>query len=268
MRNGQRWLAAGIGRFLEDDKTFASCMRVTGVGVSPSIRCCFSLHALRRHGIFAAGDIPSSFVVAAVPATRVWTVESVHDDDVEGLMPSLQTCRDASMAARVEHIFDILYLSLYFSVRACHTFPLWSQWQRQLGICDGDDHATDNMKQAVAGFLQSLRPSGLTPPTELLVTMCRYTRRHSCRLSKDGSALDFTGGPVLAVMPMVDLALPHIKAGPTLMLRRCAACELRTLIKKNSLKYLRRSLAAAGDEAAYWVMETKRAVSVGEQLSL
>ncbi|CAJ15943.1 hypothetical protein, conserved [Trypanosoma brucei gambiense DAL972] len=260
MRKGNESVTVAVSSFTREDAFFLSCMRSLGIGVAPYLRCrSFPQDGFPLKLFSTLAETPENRIVAAVPCTTVWTVDDVHDDDVEGLMPPLQSCQEACSSPHVSKHFDLLYLSLYFAIQACRTTSTssWSHWQRQLS-----PPATfkSDVEDAAATFLQILSENSIVPPMELMLNMCRYTQTHSCRLTKDRMKLNLKEGPVLAVMPLVDLMISQNVAEGNVALRRCDARQLRSLMRSNPLKCAKQHLSVCDDDAAYWLLETVVAV--------
>lgn len=246
-----------------DEDTSLRCLRSLGIGMSPCLRLQTSRSAPSCFFLATSKNLPLSSPLAVVPESAVWTAHSVHDDDAEGLMPTQETCAALLSAMNASSLFDVFYLALYFSFAACRGTSLWSEWQlRQVS-----PHSVDSESgRTAAEFLRSLSHHSLTPPLHLFLSMTDYTLSHSCRLSSDGTQMQ-AGGPLLGVMPIVDVALSR-EGESNVSLRRCDASEVCRLTRTHSLFYAKHRQRRSPGAGNYWVLQTLKNIEKGERLTL
>ncbi|ORC89094.1 uncharacterized protein TM35_000143050 [Trypanosoma theileri] len=249
--------------FTLENRVLVRCLKTLGIGVSSSLCCQQSCNGSPIMTLSTSSDIPSAFPLVVVPDTSVWTVGSVHDDDIEGFMPTPETCLAILTSLKKQHLLDVFFLSLCFSFNACRKCSMWSTWQIQQVLQVPMDHTEDS---TTAEFLRSLSQHNLTPPLDIFRLMLNYTLFHSFRLSKDGMCVQ-RDGPILAVIPMVDVAVTEGINKGNLTLQRSTAEGTRTLLKKNSLLYVKQGLQRRSSDATYWVLQTARCVKKGERLT-
>ncbi|KEG11419.1 hypothetical protein DQ04_02641060 [Trypanosoma grayi] len=240
------------------------CLRPLGVGVSPSLRCHPCFNTPPRLALCVFDNVLPACPLAVVPDTAVWTVGSVHDSDVDGVMPPPEVCLAALPPGQQNRLFEAYYLALYFAFNACRNRSTWSAWQTQQ-MPPNTTHWEG--RHVATAFLRSLSQVALTPPLDIFISMSHYAVSHSCRLSRDGSRMQI-GGPTLALLPVVDATLIEGNEEANVSLQKCDARHVRNLKKTHPLLYARRCLQSKSDEAGYWVLQTTKSVAKGERLIL
>ncbi|KAH8620841.1 hypothetical protein ERJ75_000021400 [Trypanosoma vivax] len=240
-------------------------LRAMGVGLSPNL--CFDISDVGTSPfrLSAAVNIPMERTLVAVPETAVWTVATIHDSDTDGLMPSIETCRDAFPQNQAEKLFDVFYLSLFFSINACRTHTPWATWQTKLAT---STPCESNIVHIATDFLRNLSRHSLAPPHSLFLHMCSYTLCHACRLSEDRTKHDPATGTVLAVMPLVDAVINSGSDVANTTLQHIDVKQIQALLKKDPLQLLRQRLRSRSKNTAYWVLKASQPITAGERVNL
>ncbi|EKF30241.1 hypothetical protein MOQ_005949 [Trypanosoma cruzi marinkellei] len=256
-----------IGRVLymaKDEDKYLRYLRPLGVGTHPCLRSQHSHGVPSFLSLSTSTDLAPLFPLATIPDTAVWTVGTLHDDDVEGLMPSREMCLNLLSPGATKDLCDVFCLALYFAFNVYRRASLWSKWQlQQISLAS---MCCDDRRRAVE-FFQLLSQHSLTPPLDLFLSMTEYTLTHSVRLSKDGKQLQ-KDGPSLSVMPLVDATLSKASMAANLILQRCDAEGVQTLRKASPLLYTRHCQQRCSEDPRVWVLKTTKHVKKGEQLTL
>ncbi|RNF06383.1 uncharacterized protein Tco025E_07595 [Trypanosoma conorhini] len=256
-----------LGRLLylpRNEDTFLRCLRPLGVGFHPLLRSQQSPTAPPFFSLTTSAALAPLVPLAIIPDTAVWTADALHDDDVEGVMPTRELCLALLPPGTPNPLCDAFYLSLYFALNVYRRTSAWSVWQRQQiapASMSGDD------RRCAVEFFRSLSQHSLTPPLELFLSMTEYALTHSCRLSRDGTQVQ-RDGPSFSVIPLVDATLSTATEGANLTLERCGAEAAHALRKTSPFLATGRGGRGTSDKAEFWVLKTAKHVEKGGQLTL
>ncbi|ESL06085.1 hypothetical protein TRSC58_06246 [Trypanosoma rangeli SC58] len=256
-----------LGRLLhlpKDEDAFLRYLRPLGVGFHPFLRSRQSPTVPPFFSLTTSADLGPLFPLAIIPDMAVWTVAALHDDDVEGLMPTREMCLSLLPPATPNFLCDAFFLSLYFALNVYRRTSRWSIWQRQqmsLTSTHGD------YKHCAVEFFRLLSQQSITPPLDLFLSMTEYTLTHSCRLSKDGTQVQ-RDGPSFSVIPLVDATLSTAAEEANLTLERCNAEGAHKLQKSSHFLFTRQSQRGDSEKAEFWVLKTAKDVKKGGCLTL
>ncbi|RNF01618.1 hypothetical protein TraAM80_06932 [Trypanosoma rangeli] len=256
-----------LGRLLhlpKDDDAFLRYLRPLGVGFHPFLRSQQSPTASPFFSLTTSADLGPLFPLAIIPDVAVWTVAALHDDDVEGLMPTQEMCLSLLPPATPNFLCDAFYLSLYFALNAYRQTSRWSVWQQQQMSLTS---MNCDYRHCAVEFFRLLSQQSLTPPLNLFLSMTEYTLTHSCRLSRDGTQVQ-RDGPFFSVIPLVDATLSTDAEEVNLTLERCNAECAHTLQKSSHFLFTRQSQRGDSEKAEFWVLKTAKHVKKGDHLAL